>query len=259
MIESLIPIGSTYAQDIDNLILLIGALSGFWFILSEFVFFYFIFRYRKKEGVKALYVDGSNKDHKRWITIPHLLVLVCDVFIVVGAVRVWVDVKQTIPADDPACIEEVTKACTAAGTAAAECSKSATTECAPRTVRIIAQQWQWSFVHPGPDNVLDTEDDIETAEDLHIERGRTYHYELTSRDVLHSFSVPVFRLKQDAIPGRFIRGWFKPTLEGLWDIQCTEMCGIGHGLMPARLHVENSAEHDAWMKDPNAALAARGN
>jgi len=74
-----------------------------------------------------------------------------------------------------------------------------------------------------------------------------YVFELSSRDVLHSFSVPVFRLKQDAVPGRVITGWFEPTKTGTYDIQCAEICGIGHALMPARIVIESAADHAAWM------------
>ena len=97
-------------------------------------------------------------------------------------------------------------------------------------MRVIAQQWAWSFVHPGPDGKLDTADDIKTVDELHVEVGKTYHFELESRDVLHSFSVPVFRLKQDAIPGpRDHAAGSRPPRPARYDIQCAEICGIGHG------------------------------
>jgi heme/copper-type cytochrome/quinol oxidase subunit 2 len=72
----------------------------------------------------------------------------------------------------------------------------------------------WTFVHAGPDGQLDTADDIRTVDSLNLQLNRRYHYELHSRDVLHSFSVPAFRLKQDAVPGRAIMGWFQPTVRG---------------------------------------------
>jgi len=218
---------STYASDIDNLILLIAALVIPWFILCELIFFYFIFRFREKDGVPTEYITGENKRHKRWITYPHLLVLVCDLFILVGAVQVWYDVKQRLP--DPY-----------------------------ETVRIVGQQWAWTFVHPGPDHVLDTADDITTVDEFHVEVGKIYHFKLESRDVLHSFSVPVFRLKQDAIPGRIITGWFEATGVGEYDIQCAEICGIGHGLMAARIFIESPENHAAWIaeKSPFQLAAA---
>ncbi|MDP6529356.1 MAG: cytochrome C oxidase subunit II [Gemmatimonadota bacterium] len=222
MIEHLIPAASTYATDIDGLITLIAVLVGFWFIAAEVVFFWLLFRFRKKEGRGGQYITGEEKRQKRWITIPHLLVLVCDIFIIVGAVRVWYVVKQDFPE-------------------------------AQETVRITAQQWAWTFEHPGPDGVLDTADDITTMNELHLQKDRTYHFELAAKDVVHSFSVPAFRLKQDAVPGRIIKGWFQPTLTGDFGIQCAEICGVGHALMGARLFVENPAEHAAWM-NPHSTL-----
>lgn len=217
---------STYAEDIDNLILFIGAVVGVWFLLAQGMFFWLIFRFRHREGEKAQYVTGDEPHLKRWITIPHALVIFCDIFIVAGAIMVWYDVKQELPEPDS-------------------------------TVRIVAQQWAWTFVHPGPDNQLDTDDDITTIDELHIQAGRTYHYQLESMDVLHDFSVPVFRLKQDAIPGRRIIGWFNAQYAGEWDIQCAEMCGIGHGAMPARLFVETPEQHATWVREhSDGALAA---
>lgn len=218
---------SSYASSIDGLILLIGWIVGVWFLISEAVFFYLIFRYRHRDGRKGEYITGEEKHQKRWITIPHALVLVCDIFIIVGAVRVWYDIKQYLPPPDA-------------------------------TIRVMAQQWAWSFVQPGPDGQLDTADDIKTVDDLHVEVGKTYHFLLEARDVLHDFSVPVFRLKQDAIPGRVITGWFKATVPGAYDIQCAEICGIGHGLMAGRIHVESPAEHAAWMQanTPATSIAA---
>jgi cytochrome c oxidase subunit 2 len=143
-------------------------------------------------------------------------VLVCDVFIILGAVRVWYDVKQELPP-------------------------------AQETVRIVGQQWAWTFVHPGPDAELDTDDDIATVNELHVKAGTLYHYQLEALDVIHDFSVPVFRLKQDAIPGRIITGWFEPTRTGEYDIQCAEMCGIGHALMGGRIFIETPEQHAAWM------------
>jgi cytochrome c oxidase subunit 2 len=59
--------------------------------------------------------------------------------------------------------------------------------------------------------------------------------------------VPAFRLKQDAVPGRVIKGWFKPTLAGEYDIQCVEICGIGHGIMGGRVVVHTPEDYAAWV------------
>ncbi len=224
MIQKYVEAASTYAGDIDSLILTILAIVGFWFVLAELAFFWLIFRFREREGQKGQYVAGEAYNETKWVSWPHYATLVFDVFIIYSAIHVWYQVKQTMPPAD-------------------------------ETVRVIAQQWAWTFVHPGPDGKLDTPDDIRVVDELHAERGKTYHFELTSRDVLHSFSVPAFRLKQDIIPGRVIKGWFKPTLAGQFDIQCTEICGIGHGLMPARIFIETPEQHSDWLKANSVAAA----
>jgi cytochrome c oxidase subunit 2 len=218
---------STYAADIDGVIWLIAVLVGFWFVVAELVFFWLILKFRAKDGQPAQYITGEEKKQMRFISWPHYLVLVCDVFIVVGAVRVWVEVKQQLPSEAEA-----------------------------QHVRVVAQQWAWSFVHPGADAKLDTPDDIRTVEELHIQVGQKYIYELESRDVLHDFSVPVFRLKQDAVPGRVITGWFEATKTGSYDIQCAEICGIGHGLMAGRIVIESPEQHSAWIESQSATRVA---
>ncbi|MFT5441454.1 MAG: cytochrome c oxidase subunit 2 [Myxococcota bacterium] len=229
MVSYFLPALSTYAGDIDFIIDLIFWLVGFWFILSEGVFFWLIFRYKKKEGVKAEYITGELPEHKRWITIPHFLVLFCDIFILYYAIVAWYEVKQNLPDPDA-------------------------------TVRIIGQQWAWTFVHEGPDGVLDTADDIKEINELHISVDTLYNYKLESKDVMHSFSVPVFRLKQDALPGRIITGWWEATGVGEYMIQCTEICGVGHGLMGARIFIESKEQHAAWIADKSpVALAALTN
>jgi cytochrome c oxidase subunit 2 len=217
---------SSYAKDIDFVFDLIFWIVAFWFLLAEGVFFYLILRFRKKPGVPGQYITGELKSEKKWISWPHMAVLVFDAIILVFALRVWYTVKQDLPP-------------------------------AQETVRVVAQQWAWSFVHPGPDGQLDTADDIKTVDELHVKVGTLYHFKLESRDVLHSFSVPVFRLKQDVIPGRVITGWFQATKTGTFDIQCAEICGIGHALMPGRIVIETPEQHAAWMATQSPiALAA---
>lgn len=212
----LIESASSFAGEIDHIIMLVAVLGGFWLFLAEFVLFYFVIKFRRSANPKGQYITGEQKHEKKYVHLAHNLVLLCDVIIIVVAVRVWYNVKQVLPpADD--------------------------------TVRIVAQQWGWHFTHAGADKQLGTDDDIETVDEMHVQVDQTYHFKLESLDVMHSFSVPVFRLKQDAIPGREITGWFKPTKTGAFDIQCTEICGIGHGLMPARIIIENEQEHAAWI------------
>jgi cytochrome c oxidase subunit 2 len=225
MIENWVPAISSFAKDVDFIFdLIFWIVIAFWFVLVEGVFLWLILRFKKRDGVGAQYITGELKSEKNWVHYPHLLVLACDVVILVVAIRVWYNVKQHVPPVD-------------------------------HTVRIVGQQWAWSFVHPGADGRLDTPDDIKTVDDLHLEVGKTYAFKLESRDVLHSFSIPVFRLKQDAIPGRVVTGWFKPIATGTHDIQCAEICGIGHALMPGRVIIETPEAHAAWVASQGASGA----
>jgi cytochrome c oxidase subunit 2 len=227
---------SSYAYDIDSLFGLITFLVGFWFIVSEVVLFYFIFRFRRKTpDQKAQYISGEEPHHKQWISIPHILVILCDVVLVVGTVYVWYKIKQDLPP-------------------------------AQATIRVTGQQWAWTFEHPGPDNLLEDDpattdvdesaDNITLVDELHLKVNTVYHFKLESTDVLHSFSIPAFRIKQDSVPGRTITGWFEPIKEGEYDIQCAEMCGIGHGLMMGRLYVHSEENFNQWQKPMTSSSTA---
>jgi len=216
ILNSLLPSASTYSGQIDFLFDVIFVLVGVPFLIASGLLFYFIVKFKKREGTPGQYITGEEHEHKKWIHRAHVPILVFDVIIVVIAVNVWYTIKQDLPEQEA-------------------------------TIRVIAQQWAWTFEHPGPDNVLGTADDIATVNELRVARDTLYHFKLESVDVLHNFSVPVFRLKQDAIPGRVITGWFEPTMEGEFDIQCAEICGIGHGLMPARIVIESKEQHAAWV------------
>ncbi len=226
MVDRLIQEASSFAGHIDGLILLVLILVGFWFLVAEGIFFGLIWKFRAKPGQKSQYLTGKEKRIKRWITIPHGLVLVCDVVIIIAAIRVWYNVKMQLP---PADYE----------------------------IRVVGQQWAWVFQQPGADGKLDTDDDITTTDFLHVIKGKTYQFKLQSRDVVHSFSVPDFRLKQDAVPGRTITGWFTPTKTGTFDIQCAEICGIGHGVMEGQMIVQDSTEHAAWIAGQHPLTRSR--
>jgi cytochrome c oxidase subunit II len=216
MLERYSTAASTYAHSIDHLFILIAVLVGFWLIVAEVVLFWLVFKYRAQEGRPTRHITGDEKELHRWITIPHMLVILCDIAIIIPAIIVWYNIKQAMPPAD-------------------------------QTVRVYAQQWAWSFQSPGPDGVFDTADDLRTVGELHVTVDTTYYFQLMSRDVVHSFAIPAFRLKQDALPGRTILGWFRPNRVGTYDIQCTQMCGLGHALMAGRVIVETPQDHAAWL------------
>ena len=226
LIEALVPSASTYAERIDHIWELIFWITNFWFVLTAGVFFWLCFKFKARDGRKAEYITGEIKSEKKYVSYPHYAVLVFDLMILVFAVGVWYDVKQDLPPAESA-------------------------------VRVIGQQWAWTFQHAGPDGQLDTADDITTVNEMHVQKGVLYHYKLEASDVLHNFSVPVFRLKQDAIPGRVITGWFEPTHTGEYSIQCAEICGVGHALMGARIFIEDEEQHASWMQRNTAVAVAQ--
>ncbi len=217
--KSWLPVSaSSYADQMDGLLLLVTFLITIGLVLSEGCLFYLMFRYRKKEGGKAKYITGTKKNQYIWLVMPMVLFMAFDAWIDIATARVWNDIKiERPPAED--------------------------------TIKVIGSQWAWSFIHKGPDGKFNTDDDIEMSNELHVRLNTIVHLEMEATDTIHSFSVPVFRFKQDVIPGRRITGWFKATKAGEWDIQCTEMCGVGHGVMAARIHVDTEEEYKEFLDE----------
>lgn len=115
-------------------------------------------------------------------------------------------------------------------------------------VYVTAKKWMWHFAYPdGPNgNAV-----------LTVPANRPVRLLLTSRDVIHSFYVPDFRIKQDAIPGRYTETWFEATKAGRYRIYCAEFCGTWHSQMIGEVVVMEGPEFDAWMARQRLGLAGR--
>ena len=101
MLERYLTGASTYAHSIDHLFLLIAVVVGFWLIVAEGVLFLLIFKFRAKDGRPTQHITGEEHHLKRWISIPHFLVIVCDIVILVPALScVWYNIKQAMPPAD---------------------------------------------------------------------------------------------------------------------------------------------------------------
>jgi len=113
-------------------------------------------------------------------------------------------------------------------------------------VKVVARKWSWAFEHPGG----------KKDRDLHLVAGQAVELTLASVDVIHSLYVPQFRLKQDAVPGRYTKMIFTPSKAGSYPIVCTEYCGTNHSQMNAVAVVHpDQADYDAWAR---AGAAAAG-
>lgn len=147
---------------------------------------------------------------------------------------------------------------------------------APLEVRVVAEQFAWHVHYPGPDGRfgeagamhisasnpvgIDRDsrggaDDIGLSNILVLPLHRPIVIVLSSRDVIHSFTLPEMRVKQDVTPGMTTRTWFTPVLAGSWDILCSQLCGLGHYRMRGEYRVVPPAEWLRWQADEVALLS----
>ena len=114
-------------------------------------------------------------------------------------------------------------------------------------VYAVGKQWMWKLQH------LEGRREIN---ELHVPVGRPVRVTLTSEDVIHSFYVPAFRIKQDAVPGRYTTAWFEATKPGTYHLFCAEYCGTQHSGMIGRVVVMDPAEYQLWLGGEHANGAA---
>jgi len=118
-------------------------------------------------------------------------------------------------------------------------------------IDVVAKQWMWKFEHPEGQREID---------DLHVPAGRDVRLNMTSEDVIHSFFVPALRIKQDVLPGRYTSLWFNADRPGVYDLRCSQFCGMDHSLMIGRVFVLSQADYAGWLQRSGAStdLAGQG-
>lgn len=118
-------------------------------------------------------------------------------------------------------------------------------------VYVVAKQWMWKLEH---------EEGHREINELHVPVGRDIKMILTSQDVIHSFYVPAFRIKQDVLPGRYTTAWFRATKPGTYHLFCAEYCGTQHSGMIGQVVVMEPAQYQAWLSGGGAmgSLASTG-
>jgi len=212
---------STYAPEIDNMFHLIMWITGVIFVVVELILVFFLWRYRHREGRVATYTHGNNRLEVIWTIVP---ALIC-VMLALLSRRIWEQIKENMPHE------------------AVE-------------VHVTGEQFAWNFRYPGPDGKFDTADDILTLNQLHFPVGKPVIVTLTSKDVIHSFFLPEFRVKQDAVPGMRTRIWFQGNRVGQWEIACAELCGLGHFRMKGFVTVDTPEDYEKWLAEQAAAQTA---
>ena len=105
-------------------------------------------------------------------------------------------------------------------------------------IHIIGKQWMWKAQHPNGSREIN---------ELHVPVGEMVKLTMTSQDVIHSFFLPAFRLKQDVLPGRYTTMWFVPTKIGVYHLFCAEYCGTKHSQMVGRIYVMSQPDYERWL------------
>ncbi len=212
---------TTTAPIIDRLFYLVLWITGIVFVLVEGTLIVFLVRYRRRPGAHAAYIHGNHLVEVIWTVIPALILI----FLTGRSQHVWSQVRGTPP---PADVE----------------------------VEITAEQFVWNIRYAGPDGALNTPDDLLTINQLHMPVGQTVLIRLKSKDVIHSFFVPQFRMKLDAVPGITGRLWISATKTGHFEIACAELCGLGHYRMRGFLTIESPDAFRAWVTQTLAEQAS---
>src|SRR5919201_6427619 len=118
-------------------------------------------------------------------------------------------------------------------------------------VQVVGKQWMWKLQHAEGKREIN---------ELHVPVNSTVAMTMTSQDVIHSFFVPAFRVKQDVVPGKYTGIWFKPTHTGEYHIFCAQYCGTQHSRMVGRVVVMEPAAYEQWLKsgEPSESIVLAG-
>lgn len=202
---------STYGRDIDWLFRLIYGITGITFLLVTVTLVAFLIVYRDRPGRRARYTHGSTPLEIAWTVAPALILVILTGL----SVPAWSRIKMTTPPSD-------------------------------FQVLVTAKQFNWQVTYAGADGRFGTDDDKTLLDEMHVPANTIVHVRLRSQDVIHSFFVPQFRMKQDAVPGREILTWFEATRPGKYELPCAELCGFGHSGMRGWIYVHTPEEYARW-------------
>ena len=237
---------SEHGAQIDHLITVVHYLMFALFIGWGIYFVYVLVHFRKREGHKASYNPAKGKIAK----YTEIGVIVAEaVLLVAMSMPAWAAWKKAFPPAQDAL-----------------------------HVRLVAEQFAWNFHYPGPDGIfgrtdhklmnntgnslgLDlsdphSKDDIVTLNELHIPLNKPVIVDISSKDVIHSFTINVLRVKQDAIPGEVIPIHFTAIKQGTgtYEINCSQLCGLGHYRMQGFVYIDTPEQYAQWFAQKEKEL-----
>jgi len=206
---------STGAGNVDALYIFLVLLASFMSVAIFTFIVVFALRYRRRRGIQAEQIEGSNALEITWSVVP------LGIFM---AIFLWGAVIYFQERTPPRGATEV---------------------------YVVAKQWMWKLEH---------EEGQREINELHVPVGRDVKLIMTSQDVIHSFYVPAFRIKQDVLPGRYTTFWFRATKPGVYHLFCAEYCGTQHSGMIGQVVVMEPAQYEAWLSGgvTSGSLAQNG-
>jgi len=240
---------SAHAAEVDHTMVLVHILMAVLFVGWIAFFLFALFRFRKGRNPVADY--AGVKSHTS--TYLEVAVAIAEAVLLVGfSIPLWAKRVDAFPPEDGATV-----------------------------VRVVGEQFAWNVHYPGPDGKFgktdiklidlqtnplgldrsdpDAKDDITTVNQLHLPVGKPAIVKLSSKDVIHSFNLTEFRVKQDAIPGLVIPLWFMPTIttddmraklgedDFVYEIACAQLCGLGHYSMRGYVTIDTPEQYQAWI------------
>jgi cytochrome c oxidase subunit 2 len=254
------PNHSSFGHDVDVLYYWIFWITMITFVLVEGAMIWFCFKYRKNPSRKAVYTHGSHTLEVAWTVIPAVILVALGVF----SSSTWAKIKNASDPNYPPSFQT--------------------------TLKITAKQFAWRITYPGADGKFDTDDDFSKENILNVPyepvdaqgnvlRDENVRIMLTSQDVIHSFFVPVLRIKQDAVPGYVGNVWFdvqratsmgpdghyftveenaahKDDDDEIYEVACAELCGLGHSTMRGRMKAMPRSEWEKWVAAESADVLA---
>jgi cytochrome c oxidase subunit 2 len=232
------PVASEHGPGIDRMLQYLLVTASGMLVIAHLALGYILWRFGGQ--TRATFRLATPRQERNWSLVPIIVMaLVAEGGVFVIGLPVWAKLYDAPPSD-------------------------------AITVELTAEQFAWNVRYPGNDgrfgrtdasllslnnpvgvdhNDAAAHDDVLLIGEVHLPVNRPARIRLRSKDVLHSFFLPIQRIKQDVVPGMTIEVWFVPTETGEFEIACAELCGFGHYQMRGLVRVESSQEFTRWLAE----------